>query len=62
MALRRPGVRIPLGPHLKAKAGVVDHPSASWESEVRAQQCAERSAPGRTRLQAFQNQESQPHR
>jgi len=29
---------------------------------VRAQQCAERSAPGRTRLQAFQNQESQPHR
>jgi hypothetical protein len=40
MALRRPRVRIPLGPP-KVLAGVLGHPSASRESEVRARQGAQ---------------------
>jgi hypothetical protein len=40
MALRRPRVRIPLGPP-KVVAGVLGHPSASREREVRARQGAQ---------------------
>jgi hypothetical protein len=46
MALRRPRVRIPLGPP-KVLAGVLGHPSASRESEVRARQGAQGAQRGK---------------